>query len=115
MIVKNGIQKIVHPWGLKPEAAIALQTKLAPRVIRKSRIRPADIATVAGVDAGYCDDRAYAVVAGVEPGGPEGSGKSSGLKNGSVSLCSRDACISRRTGDSGSVGQIEITTGSFNA
>ena len=62
MIVKNGIQKIVHPWGLKPEAAIALQTKLAPRVIRKSRIRPADIATVAGVDAGYCDDRAYAAV-----------------------------------------------------
>jgi len=41
---------------------MALQTKLAPRVIRKSRIRPADIATVAGVDAGYCQDRAYAAV-----------------------------------------------------
>lgn len=62
MIVKKGIQKIVHPWDLKPEEAIALQTKLAPRVIRKSRIRPADIATVAGVDAGYGNDMAYAAV-----------------------------------------------------
>jgi deoxyribonuclease V len=62
MMVKNGIQKIVHPWDLKPEGAIALQTKLAPRVIRKSRIRPTEIATVAGVDAGYGNDRAYAAV-----------------------------------------------------
>lgn len=61
-MVKNGIQKIVHPWDLKPEAAIALQTQLAPRVIRKSRIRLADIATVAGVDAGYANDIAYAAV-----------------------------------------------------
>jgi hypothetical protein len=38
-MVKKGIQKIVHRWDLKPEAAIALQTKLALRVIRKSRIR----------------------------------------------------------------------------
>jgi deoxyribonuclease V len=62
MMMKKGIQTIVHSWDLKPEAAIALQTKLAPRVIRKSRIRPADIATVAGVDAGYGNDRAYAAV-----------------------------------------------------
>jgi deoxyribonuclease V len=62
MMVKKGIQKIVHPWDLKPEEAIALQTKLSPRVIRKSRIRPADIATVAGVDAGYGNDMAYAAV-----------------------------------------------------
>lgn len=61
-MVRKGIQTIVHPWDLKPEAAIALQNKLAPRVIRKSYVRPADIATVAGVDAGYGSDRAYAAV-----------------------------------------------------
>jgi deoxyribonuclease V len=60
--VNKFIQKIVHPWDLKPEQAIALQTKLASRVIRKSRIRPDDIAAVAGVDAGYCNDKAYAAV-----------------------------------------------------
>jgi deoxyribonuclease V len=62
-MVKKGIQKLLHPWNLKPEAAIALQTKLAPRVIRESRIRPADIATVAGVDAGYGNGSAHAAVA----------------------------------------------------
>jgi len=62
MMVTKGIQKIEHPWGLKPEAAIALQTKLAPRVIRKSRIRLAEIVTVAGVDAGYGNDTVYAAV-----------------------------------------------------
>jgi len=61
-MVTKGIQKIEHPWGLKPEAAIALQTKLAPRVIRKSRIRLAEIVTVAGVDAGYGNDTVYAAV-----------------------------------------------------
>jgi deoxyinosine 3'endonuclease (endonuclease V) len=62
VIVKKFIQKTIHPWDLKPEEAIALQTKLARRVIRKSRIRPADIVTVAGVDAAYGNDRAYAAV-----------------------------------------------------
>ena len=56
------IQKINHPWDLKPEAAIALQTKLAPRVIRKSRIKTAEIATVAGVDTGYRNGSALAAV-----------------------------------------------------
>ena len=60
--MKKGIQKIVHPWDLKPDAAIALQSKLAPRVIQKSRIKSAEIATVAGVDAGYKDDSAHAAV-----------------------------------------------------
>ena len=61
-MVRKDIQKIVHPWDLKPEEAIALQTKLAPRVIRKSRIRSADIAAVAGVDVGYANDMAYAAI-----------------------------------------------------
>ena len=59
---KNSGKKIVHPWDLKPEQAIVLQTKLASRVIRKSRIRLDDIAAVAGVDAGYSNDKAYAAV-----------------------------------------------------
>jgi len=62
MMVRKGIQKIVHPWDLKPEAAIELQTRLAPRVIRKSRIRSADVAAVAGVDVAYANDMAYAAV-----------------------------------------------------
>ena len=57
-----GIQKIDHLWDLKPEAAIALQKKLAPRVIRKSRVKLAEIVTVAGVDAGYSNDSAHAAV-----------------------------------------------------
>ena len=59
---RKGIQKIVHPWDLKPEEATTLQTRLAPRVIRKSRMRSADITTVAGVDVGYANDRAIAAV-----------------------------------------------------
>ena len=59
-MVRKGIHKIDHPWDLTPEAAIALQTELAPRVIRKSRIKSAGIVTVAGVDAGYSKDRAHA-------------------------------------------------------
>ena len=62
MMAKKSIQKIVHPWDLESEAAIRLQTKLCPRVIRKSRVRPADITTVAGVDVGYGNDMAYAAV-----------------------------------------------------
>ncbi|MGD9225601.1 MAG: deoxyribonuclease V [Desulfobacterales bacterium] len=62
MIVRKGIQKIIHPWDLKPEEAITLQTKLAPGVIRKSRIRSADTTVVAGVDVGYANDMAYAAV-----------------------------------------------------
>ena len=52
----------MHPWDLKPEAAIALQTELSPCVIRITRIRPDDIETVAGVDTGYHNDTAYAAV-----------------------------------------------------
>jgi deoxyribonuclease V len=61
-MVRKGIQKIDRPWDLNPEAVIALQTKLAPRVIRKSRVKPAEIATVAGVDAGYSSGSALAAV-----------------------------------------------------
>jgi deoxyribonuclease V len=66
VIVKKFIQKTIHPWDLKPEEAIALQTKLARRVIRKSRFRPDGMMTVAGVDAGYRDDIAHAAVVVVD-------------------------------------------------
>ncbi len=61
-IVKKIIQKTIHPWDLKPEEAIALQTNLSARVIQISRIKPEDIVKVAGVDAGYRNDTAYAAV-----------------------------------------------------
>ncbi len=61
-IVKKFIQKPIHPWDLKPEEAIALQTKLSRQVVRKSRINPEDMDTVAGVDTGYRNDTAYAAV-----------------------------------------------------
>lgn len=56
------ILQTIHPWDLQPEAAIALQTKLSRRVIRKARIKPAEIATVAGVDTAYRGGSACAAV-----------------------------------------------------
>ena len=52
----------MHPWDLRPEAAMALQTKLARRVIQKSRWKSEDITTVAGADTGYRDGIAHAAV-----------------------------------------------------
>ncbi|MBK1691794.1 deoxyribonuclease V [Ectothiorhodospira mobilis] len=40
-----------HPWDLSPEAARALQTRLAPRVERADRFGPLE--RVAGVDVGF--------------------------------------------------------------
>jgi deoxyribonuclease V len=54
------MQKITHPWNLKPKEAIALQKKLSGQVIRKSTIRQTDVVSVAGVDTWYHDDIAYA-------------------------------------------------------
>ena len=62
-VVEKLIQKPGHPWDLKPEAAMALQTKLSARVIRRSRIKSEDIVKVAGVDIAYRKDIAYAAVA----------------------------------------------------
>ena len=50
-----------HPWNLAQQDAIKLQHQLAGRVVRKSSIAPADIATVAGVDASYRNGLATAV------------------------------------------------------
>ncbi len=61
-IVKKLPLKTIHPWDLKPEGAIALQTKLSRRVIRKTRIKPDEIATVAGVDTAYRNNSACAAV-----------------------------------------------------
>ena len=60
--VKKISQKTIHPWDLKPAEAVALQAVLARQIIRRSRIRPEGMATVAGVDAGYRNETAYAAV-----------------------------------------------------
>ncbi len=62
-VVEKMTQKPGHPWNLKPEAAMALQTKLFARVIRISRIKPEDIVKVAGVDTAYRKGIGYAAVA----------------------------------------------------
>lgn len=52
--------KIEHSWYLPPEAAIKLQKKLSNYVIKKSSIRK--IRTVGGVDTGYKNNIAKAVI-----------------------------------------------------
>jgi deoxyribonuclease V len=49
-----------HRWDLSPREAVALQKKLAGRVIRERRLGP--VATVAGIDVGFCDGVARAAV-----------------------------------------------------
>lgn len=53
--------RLTHPWDLAPEAAIALQEELAPRVERESRLGP--VRHVAGIDASYREGLARAAVA----------------------------------------------------
>ena len=53
---------ISHVWNLAPHNAIALQRQLARRVIGKSAVDPANIQTVAGVDANYREQLATAAV-----------------------------------------------------
>ena len=60
--VEKLIQKQIHPWNLKPEKAMALQTKLSARVIRNSRSKIEDIVNIAGVDTAYRKGIAYAAV-----------------------------------------------------
>jgi deoxyribonuclease V len=60
--VKNFSPKKLHRWDLTPQEALALQTKLARRVIRKARSQPHDMTTVAGVDTAYGHNRACAAV-----------------------------------------------------
>ena len=50
-----------HPWNLAQQDAIKLQHQLARRVVRRSSLAPANIATVAGVDASYRNGLATAV------------------------------------------------------
>ena len=52
--------KFEHPWHLPPAAAILLQKELSKRIIRKSSI--GDIRTIAGVDTGYKNNIAKAVI-----------------------------------------------------
>jgi deoxyribonuclease V len=62
VIVTKISPKWIHPWDLKPAEAAALQAKLARQVVRQSRIRIENMATVAGIDAGYRNETAYAAV-----------------------------------------------------
>ncbi|MEJ2100473.1 MAG: deoxyribonuclease V [Desulfobacterales bacterium] len=52
----------IHPWDLKPAEAAALQAKLSRQVVCKSFKRLENMATVAGIDAGYRHETAYAAV-----------------------------------------------------
>ena len=61
-VVKKLISKPIHPWNLEPEEAMALQTKLSARVVRKSPGKLEHIVSVAGVDIAYRKDIAYAAV-----------------------------------------------------
>ncbi len=59
----NTNRQKLHLWDLTPKAAMALQTTLSRRVIRRARIKPDEIATVAGVDTAYRNKSACAAVA----------------------------------------------------
>jgi deoxyribonuclease V len=61
-VVETLIEKPIHSWDLKPSEAMALQARLARRVVRQSRINFEDIVKVAGVDIGYRNDAARAAV-----------------------------------------------------
>ena len=61
-VVQKLTQKRIHAWDLRPAEAAALQTRLSRYVVRQRRICVKDIDTVAGVDAGYRGDMAYAAV-----------------------------------------------------
>jgi deoxyribonuclease V len=58
--VQKLIQKPIHAWDLQARQAAALQTRLSRHVARQGRIPLKDMDTVAGVDTGYRDDKAYA-------------------------------------------------------
>ena len=54
--------KMIHPWVLTSEEAVALQNRLADRVVQRSRIAPEDVIKVAGVDSAYRMGIAHAAV-----------------------------------------------------
>jgi deoxyribonuclease V len=53
---------IAHPWDLTPREAIALQKRLAGRVIRTPGIEPDQVSTIAGVDSHYRNGMVLAAV-----------------------------------------------------
>jgi deoxyribonuclease V len=59
-VVQKWIEKPIHVWDLQAPEAAALQTRLSRHVVRQRRIPLKNMETVAGVDTGYRDDRAYA-------------------------------------------------------
>ncbi|MGD2022574.1 MAG: deoxyribonuclease V [Desulfobacterales bacterium] len=61
-IVNDFSLKELHRWDLTPQEAIALQTKLARRVIRKADIQLQNLDTIAGIDTAYRHHRACAAV-----------------------------------------------------
>jgi deoxyribonuclease V len=60
--VKDFSLKKLHSWNLTPQEAIALQTQLARRVIRKADIQLQNLDTIAGVDTAYHQNSACAAV-----------------------------------------------------
>jgi deoxyribonuclease V len=54
--------KATPPWDLKPAEAAALQAILARQVVRQSCTRLENMASVAGIDAAYRNETAYAAV-----------------------------------------------------
>jgi deoxyribonuclease V len=53
---------IYHPWDLSIEEAMALQPKLAEKVLDQTTFDPATLETVAGVDVSFRNKIAYAAV-----------------------------------------------------
>jgi deoxyribonuclease V len=52
-ILSGVLVRKLHPWDLSPAEAIALQTRLAPQVVREGE--PDDVRTVAAVDVAFVD------------------------------------------------------------
>lgn len=50
----------LHSWGISPQEAVALQKKLASRIVRENQLGP--VTTVAGIDVGLRDDVAQAAI-----------------------------------------------------
>jgi deoxyribonuclease V len=51
----------LHPWDVSEDEAVAIQQRLRALVVRENRFDPAQVRTIAGIDASY-RDKAYAAV-----------------------------------------------------
>jgi deoxyribonuclease V len=51
----------LHPWNVSADEAVAIQQRLRALVVRENGFDPAQVRTIAGIDASY-RDKAYAAV-----------------------------------------------------